>query len=362
MGSFCFSGKKQKERIMNENKLFSFIINKVTSYVKNIMGIILDVSYIINDNTIIIDYIGGSKGYTQNYIDKYFMNFLDGIIMEINNINIKLNYISFDYIKKGIQLKISYIIIENYLSYFDVINNDVLAEIISNLNKKQDIINLCNIMKINICLNNDLYYFIMFKKYPEIMEEIRKIEIIDGVNYSKLLLDFYLLLLEKGVIILTSSNNVTTSNELFYRLKFYLNHPGVYPKVNSYMNKELFIDIMKSYSFPYLGANNIYSIYSTTGIINVEYCENYQNYMNTESINIEMVISCIGITNNKLARFQKAIMPWIQINDILTWFMLIDLKKEVNTIEELQILREILIQKYKSTKFFAKLLDAYDKQ
>ena len=107
---------------MNENKLFSFIINKVTSYVKNIMGIILDVSYTVND-TLIIDYIGGSKGYTQNYIDKFFINFLDGIITEINNIYIKLNYISFDYIKKGIQLKISYIIIKNYLSYFDVINN-----------------------------------------------------------------------------------------------------------------------------------------------------------------------------------------------------------------------------------------------
>ena len=343
---------------MNDEKILSTIVNKIGNYVKNIMGIILKIDTITEGKELIIKFFGGSKGYNYDYINNYFKSTIDGTTTE--NFQLKINYISFDYINKGLQLhlQISSFESEDNLSFLDYLNNDLLGEIIANLNSYQDVFNMCDSFVGNICSNNDLYAFLIMKNYPEVIVYIKTIETIDRTNYSGLYKDLYFLLLKRGLNIFTSEDTILDEGELFYRLLFYINHPGVYSKINLYMDKDLFIEIMKSYIFPFLGINNIYSIYSATGNINTDYCENNFNY-------IIKVTNCINNTNSQLSKFQKAILPWIQVNDILTWFMLIDLKKElINSFEgfeELKLLKDLLIKKYKSTKFFKQLLENYDK-
>ena len=345
---------------MDNIKILSLINDKISNILQNLMGVSILSNVEINDKIITLNYIGGSKGYKRDYEVNYILSNVNGIIIKYENLYFQINLIAIQYISKGIQLQIYYKILSKYESYFSFIPHELLAIILSYLNKKKDILSVCEDIGNNICNDNNLYLYLINLNYPQVAEYIRIINSYGTHSFQEYYKDLYFTLLDRGIEIFNANTTSPTFNELIYRIKFYINHPGVYNRIDRYMDKNLFIDIMKFYTFPYLGEANIYSIYSQTGEINTDYCENKGDYMETDSLNLELLVDCINIENNRLARLQKAILPWIGINDILTWFMIADIKSESPLPIEMDMLRNILIEKYKKTNYYKRLLDNYD--
>jgi len=340
---------------MNQDEIVSIIINTINYHVKNFMGIILSTNINFKNDILTINYNGTFRNPDKNNMVNYFQNNFNGIIIIIDDNYLRFNLLNLRFSLKKLELTIQIESLNNYIFYPNLIAPDLLAEICSNLDKKTDII------KSDFCNDSTFNGFLIYKNYPDVADLIKKVEQIDSTTYSQYYKDLYFLIIDKGLNILTSTNNVRvlTDNQLTYRLMFYINYPGSYNKINKYLNNKFFLEIMTMYTFPYLGTNNIYSVYSLTGNIYIDYCENKNNYMEIED-NLKFVTECIEITNSKLSKFQKAIIPWIGINDILTFFMIMDLKQEIHTSEEINLLRGLLINKYKGSKYLENLLNIFN--
>ena len=348
---------------MNQEKILSIIINKINDYITKLMSIIISKNYNINNNKLTLNYVGA---FNNNDIYNYLNNKLSGIIIKIENIYIRLNLLSAFKSKNTLKLEIEIEYLFNYIFYPNLISQDLISEILSNIDNKNDITNFCICINYDICNYDNLYIYLIYKNYNNIAKIIKTIEIIDNISYSKYYKDLYLTILDNKVfqnLINTSELGINSENQLIYRILFYINYQGVYEKINIFLDDFIFLEIMNMYTFQYLGNNNIYTEYAMTGNINIENCENKDNYMqlNDQKLNIELIAECIQITNLKLLKFQKSIIPWIGINDILTFFMIMDIKNEnVYNREELEILKNILIIKYKGTKYLQTLLNIFE--
>lgn len=319
-------------------RINELIISKVGAY----LGYILKTNFNIHNNYININYVGVNNNIDSQLILKRELAELV-VLIDNNYIHVKLNDI--EYYQKSLYIQFIFSFITNYHSYFEFLPKEIIAEILKYLSY-QEFINTCK-LPLSICDNPELYLYLIFTNYNHNYKLIKTIESIDSVNYSKEYKDYYL-----SLICINCSKN-----ELYYRLRFYEEYSGVYYKVNKYMNSQLFVNIMKSYEFPDLKNKNIYSIYAETGIIDEQYCED--DYMDTK-LDIDQILECIVKSNNRIYSIQKKIIPWIQMNDILTWFMLVDLINETNDFSDIIKLRKLVEMKYKSNKFVKELLNEFD--